>query len=100
MIAVKFFRVESEHEGDHGFLLDVEVGAERAIVCLQSVKDRCADYLLRRPARANKPKALSAPTTTELGTKTRSDGGTVLLADKTLPCPNRVRFLLTHDESV
>jgi hypothetical protein len=40
IVAVKFFRVESEHEGDHGFLLDVEVGAERAIVCLQSVKDR------------------------------------------------------------
>jgi hypothetical protein len=22
----------------------------------------------------------------------------VLLADKTIPCPNEVRFLLTHDE--
>ena len=42
------------------------------------------------------PKALSAPTTTELGTKTRSDGGAVLLADKTIPCPNKLGPMLTN----
>jgi hypothetical protein len=34
----------------------------------------------------------------ELGTKARSEGRAVLLADKTPPCPNKVRFPLTHDE--
>jgi len=38
---------------------------------------------------ANKPKALSAPTTVELGTKTRSEGRAVLVSAKTMPCPNK-----------
>ncbi len=51
----------------------------------------------RPPPRANKPKALSAPLTAELGAKTRRESRAVLL-NKTPPCPNKVRFLLTHDE--
>ena len=45
--------------------------------------------------RANKPKALSAGTTAELGTKKRSDGRAVLF-NKTLPCPNKLGPTLTH----
>jgi len=41
---------------------------------------------------------LSAPLTAELGAKTRGEGRAVLVSAKTMPCPNEVRFLLTHDE--
>ena len=44
-------------------------------------------FLAVLPA-TNKPKALSAETTAELGTKAGSDGRAVLL-NKTLPCPNK-----------
>jgi hypothetical protein len=47
------------------------------------------DYLLHRGARANKPKALSTPTTAELGTNARSEGRAVLVSAKTIPCPNK-----------
>jgi len=40
--------------------------------------------------RANKPKALSAGTTVELGTKARSEGRAVLVSAKTMPCPNKL----------
>ena len=49
---------------------------------------------------ANKPKALSAGTPPELGTKIRTEGRAVLVSAKTMPCPNRVRFLLMHDEQL
>ena len=42
-----------------------------------------------RSLAANKPKALSAGTTAELGTKTRSEYRTVLVSAKTMPCPNK-----------
>ena len=45
--------------------------------------------LLERCSVANKPEALSAATTVELGTKTRGEGRTVLVSAKTMPCPNK-----------
>ena len=46
-------------------------------------------------ARANKPKALSAPVTAELGTKTRSEDAAVLVSAKTMPCPPVASHKLT-----
>ena len=54
----------------------------------------------RQSVRANKPKALSAPLTAELGTKARSRSRAVLLADKTPPCPNKSGPFLAHDEQL
>jgi hypothetical protein len=45
------------------------------------------------PARANRPKALSARFTVELGTKTRSKCRAVLVSAKTMPCPNKLASL-------
>jgi len=46
--------------------------------------------------RANKPKALSAGTTAELGTTTRSERRAVLVSAKTMPCPNKLGPMLSH----
>ena len=43
---------------------------------------------------ANKPKALSAGTTGELGTKARGEGRAVLVSAKTMPCPNKLATLV------
>jgi len=61
----------------------------------------CAADALRQAMqthRANKPKALSVPTTGELGTKTRSEDDAVLVSAKTIPCPNKSGPFLAHDE--
>jgi hypothetical protein len=57
------------------------------------------DYLLHRGARANKPKALSTPTTAELGTKVRSEGRAVLVSAKTMPCPNKLGHFLAPNSA-
>ena len=48
--------------------------------------------------RANKPKALSARFTVELGTKTRREDDAVLVSAKTMPCPNKSGPFLACDE--
>jgi hypothetical protein len=45
---------------------------------------------------ANKPKALSAGTPPELGTKIRTEGRAVLVSAKTMPCPNKLGPTLSH----
>ena len=52
-----------------------------------------------RASRANKPKALSAPLTAELGAKTRGEGRAVLL-NKTPPCLNKSGLFLSRDDQV
>ena len=63
------------------------------IVILPLFLRNAATWVMCSPSVANKPKALSAGTTVELGTKAPG-GCAVLLADKTLPCPNKSGPLL------
>lgn len=71
---------------------------ERSALDPDGARLRClASHQRARPSRkpiaefvANKPKALSAGTTVELGTKTRSEGRAVLVSAKTMPCPNKL----------
>jgi hypothetical protein len=72
--------------------------AELSDARAQTIDEATARLAPAEAPRANKPKALSAQFTAELGMKAGSESRAVLLADKTPPCPNEVRFLLTHDE--